>query len=496
MSYVPAMSLYMLIEPRDPDLLRLVEAAVLEGRPLAIAAKRSGKYMSKYWDWPTLSWMDSGFPSIHVDHMTGPTDYNAAFSLKESTLAGGPLIFQDIASFQELIAFARNHEALRARLLPPTAKDRPDDPQFESLLELGVIGMATAIIDRTIHLFGDRDVSPTDFRQIYLELEAPYFDDKLAIEILVPIALTKFEAEGRMQLADNVFLERMDDPTHLARYPRSLWWSPAHGLVISAATHALVLSRYEMPVINKWQRDFGHLDLYPVDIVDRFFAALRLVAGFDTGYAQIVLRPVGWAEHYMETLPPLIPGPSVHRYPNRFDNYGWLVKDRRVVSEEELAETASIFSELLAAPAPISLASRRLNSAMLRDDETDSVVDLCTGLEALLTDETRTEMTHKLALRAAAITSLSGDFQYPPPQVFKAVKRIYEYRSRLVHGRADAEIYRTIQDLEPPNNEVPTVATELLRRVLRTLLQHPAYLETSKVDAELIVAALGKASEE
>jgi hypothetical protein len=40
---------------------------------------------------------------------------------------------------------------------------------------------------------------------------------------------------------------------------------------------------------------------------------------------------------------------------------------------------------------------------MLREQEADSVLDLLIGLEALLGDQTTTEVTHKLAIRAAAV---------------------------------------------------------------------------------------------
>jgi hypothetical protein len=482
------MSLYSLIPPRDPELLRLVEAVVLQGRSLAIKAKSEGKRISSYQSWPELSWLESGFPSVHVSPFSGPVDYSQAFSAKEDRFAG-PVIYSDLPSFQNLISYAQHSEQLRARLLPP--RRQLNDPIADDLLRFEIVHIATAIIDRTMHTYGDEEINTAAFRKFYLEMEAPLFDDQLSIEILTPIALTKFEAEERMELAANIFLERMDDGTHQARYPRSSLWLPAQGIVISAATHALVLSNYVMPATNVWERYRSELSLYPVDVVDRFFAALRLVTGIQTGYAQIVLRPIAWAEDYMATLPPLIAGPSVHRYPDRFDNYGWLAKDRHLVTANELSEVASTFSDLLDAPDAISLATRRLNSAMLRTDEADSIIDLCIGLEALLTDETQTEMTHKLALRIAALSTLSEERKYTPEQVFRAVKRIYNYRSKLVHGRTDAASHRTIPFLEPPHNQAPDVAADLLRQVVRTLLRHASYLTPSKIDIELIAAGMG-----
>ena len=481
------MWLHMLIEPRDQEWLQRVEAAVMQGRPLVVAAKQAGRYIPSYWNWPELSWFKSGFPSVFLKKLDGPMDYAEAFSSKEGEVAGA-VIYRDLESFQDLIAYGRTNERIRSHLLRPGVDY--DAPILSNLLEFGIVDFATRIIDRSLHVHGlDVEIEASDIRQFYLELEAPYYEDELGIEILVPIALTRFESDGRVKLAENVSLERLDDQSHQARFPRASAWSPASDNVIAAATHALVLSQYVMPSESIWDRHRSKLGFYPVEVVDRFFAALRLVTGIDTGYAQIVLRPVGWAEDYMATLPPLIPGPSVHSYPDDFEQFGWLVEDREVVTVDQLSEVASTFQELQAAPDPMSLATRRLNSAALRSDEVDSIIDLCIGLEALLTDETHTEMTHKLALRVAALSKLL-ESRYAPDDVFRAVKRIYNYRSKLVHGKADAADHRTISFLEPPRNQAPEVAAYLLGRVITTLLRSPQYLSPEKIDIDLITGEM------
>ncbi|HJP66419.1 MAG TPA: hypothetical protein VKA30_08970 [Actinomycetota bacterium] len=227
-----------------------------------------------------------------------------------------------------------------------------------------------------------------------------------------------------------------------------------------------------------------------MDVVDRFFAALRIATGIETGYAQIVLRPIGWAEDYLGTLPPLIPGPVVRRYPPRFDDYGWLVKDRPVVTESQLTEVKDVFAALRDAAPQVLLATDRLNSAMLRSDEADSILDICIGLESLLTSDESTEVTHKLALRVAALLALS-DGSRPPADVFSSVKRIYKYRSRLVHGRADAAALAYSQDRGERVVTV-TLAREYLRQIIRTLLDYPKYLDPNLIDRDLIAASLGK----
>ncbi|HJP66418.1 MAG TPA: hypothetical protein VKA30_08965 [Actinomycetota bacterium] len=149
-----------------------------------------------------------------------------------------------------VLEYARSNARIRSHFLPPNiAPEREED-----ILAFGAIGLVTSLIDRLIQIFGSAEVTPSDVRGIYVELEAPVLEESLDVEIVVPVALTKFATAGAWSLGGAAFIEEMDDATHLARYPRDSLWLPAHGIVVSAATHALVLGGYEMRSQNIWER--------------------------------------------------------------------------------------------------------------------------------------------------------------------------------------------------------------------------------------------------
>jgi hypothetical protein len=122
-----------------------------------------------------------------------------------------------------------------------------------------------------------------------------------------------------------------------------------------------------------------------------------------------------------------------HRYPEHFDDAGW-TREMVVVPKVELDPIPQMYGALEAAPANVQLAARRAVRAVLRSDDEDETLDATIGIEALLLgNRDRDEMTHRMAQRAAAVLSLDG---YEPTEVYRLIKKVYEHRSAIVHGRS------------------------------------------------------------
>jgi hypothetical protein len=181
----------------------------------------------------------------------------------------------------------------------------------------------------------------------------------------------------------------------------------------------------------------------------------------------------------------LFKGSVARRYPPGFDDYGWL-RAPWTVTEAEMAASANTLVELQTCPKSLRLASRRLSSAALRVDEDDAVLDLCIALEAALGDQQRSEMTYKLGVRAAAVLGLEDPQQETPTTILQRVKRLYDWRSAIVHGAdaAKARLKFAGEDVQMGGLEI---ATSLVRRVLRQLVQHPALRKAHAIDSGLLL---------
>lgn len=140
-------------------------------------------------------------------------------------------------------------------------------------------------------------------------------------------------------------------------------------------------------------------------------------------------RPLGFSDFDLDLdldyKPP--PPESFRRYSGPFDYEEYKLDDEGLelfakFYENHWPETAE--SE------PLYVAIARFSSACEKWTLADRLIDLMIGLEALFGE--RNEITYKIALRTAS-------FLYPPGEertdAFYKIKRIYEERSNLVHGR-------------------------------------------------------------
>ena len=137
------------------------------------------------------------------------------------------------------------------------------------------------------------------------------------------------------------------------------------------------------------------------------------------------------------------------------------------------------------------LAGRRLNSALLRTNEEDSILDVTMGLETLLTSDTRTEITYKLAMRAAALSTIEKFEALSPEDVFKHCKKIYDYRSSVIHSSKKSKKQRIIKLDEEKEISTVRLGVNILRCVVKALSHHLEYLNSEKLD-KLLVTTRGQ----
>lgn len=148
-----------------------------------------------------------------------------------------------------------------------------------------------------------------------------------------------------------------------------------------------------------------------------------------------------------------------------------------------------VASELLSAQ--LRFASRRLNLCYLREDEEDAILDATIGLESLLVGGEKNEITHKLALRMAALSTLDAGNQRGPVDIFRDIKEIYRFRSAMAHGSNKSSQKREIAIRK--GEAIPTVvaAINYLRMALGILLNHAEYRDLAKIDEVLLLGRLG-----
>jgi hypothetical protein len=471
----------------DQGLFELASTCIGEAHELVRAREALDAWIPSVSQYPSLSQFDFGWPNIsHSVLGSNVPHYSGLFGPVKSDML--PFAYSDIAHMEELVGFARTHERLADYYSLPI-----DGETADRLFRMQVADIVVDVLDRALHLYGD-EFSDDQLREVYAEFEMGVLVEPLPVAIVVPVALTPFDFDGRVEISEGLGLERMSDEWQLARAPKGQQHGEGAGaspVVVGAATHALVLDHWELPNRKGFSNLQTHrLGFYPLEEIERFFEALRIVTGMQTGFAQISIRPIGWAHRWVAGLPAIFPGALGRRYPAWFDDWGWLRQPPAPISTEQVSEIAGVYDDLKHVGSKIGVASRRLSAAMLRDSEDDAIIDLCIGLEAALGDTSHAEITHKLALRTAAVVSASTSMD--PQLVFKQVKGIYNVRSEVVHGKSGQRRWSVVG----PDGDLPaiTAATELLRLVLAALLERPEWRDPQRVDG-LVLAGLAEQPE-
>jgi len=407
---------------------------------------------------PEFSANKYGWPSVIRSQILldtpHPVDWSSVVSVNQDRL-GSPTI-SAVPQLADLAAFIRMDDELAKRLTLPGIET---SDLRERWLDHDTLELVGDIVGRSVGLGADTDA---ELLAIYLERERAIFNAKLSVDVVVPILLTQFDTE-HFAISKDVRIERMDEATNASRAPHL--HSTVNPFLQAAATHAVVLSGLEIANPGPGPRSATRGSQIDSRIADVAFQAIEIASSTPVGYAQILLRPIGWSDGWTHDLPPIETVNTVRRYPPAFDEQGWNTAGRSIALSG-LTTLPKIFENLSRALPRVELAARRLFQSDLRVDEDDILIDACIGIEALL-GEGRDELTHRMSLRAAAALS-TGSASADPRAIYDLTKKVYAERSTVVHGGIRKKQTIRLGDQE---FSTPRSAWVLLRYLLLSALE-------------------------
>lgn len=476
-------------KPKDPILFGLVAKAVRAGIEAVHKRQRSGQFIARHYKFPKLDRFHNGMP--HLCIATGdeaPFDYRHALNSSDS-----PVNCDTMPDFIELVNYAKEsqHSFLKARNDREMLVKHIADPEEKSriadfLFRYDVNQLPLSVIERWLHSNNGNDTPDNeDILAWYLLLESSILDDEseLVSDVIIPIIMVSFDFDELSFTLDGIdaSLSRMTQGIQLARAPDD-WTSSTHRVVVGCATHAL-----ELKNVSSLADLTTRMDGSILPIVESFFSSMRICLAAETGYAQLLLQPKGWARSFKASLPFIETVRTMKQYPAWFENFAWLSNEIRSFSEEEALSVVQTCNSLRSAKGDVSrrlnIAGRRISYCHLRDKLEDAVLDIGIALESLLSDSSRSAISDKLAQRVAALSRFypSGDNAW---LIYRKIKNFYHLRSEIVHGssKEDSEAL-----------ELFRYALYHTRNVIRVLTEKPRYLqEPGRIELELL---LGKPSD-
>jgi hypothetical protein len=471
-------------EVLDPELWGRVSVAIPAVNALIDKHLAAGRWVPSA-SLPTMSaFSDSGWPNIQIPLLGGKEtpDYSRMFGLTSGKFT--PYSYSDVPELADVVNYVTSRTDLVERLdWVPESAQAPDELNMW-LVKHQAADLVLSVVDRARSLSRPYDLET--LLTAYRERERSILAPELDADLVAPLVLTNFELDEVLELGNGVRLEKLDEPTQLARARDHYSIEAVPPVVSGAATHAVVVTGVKIDnsswVSRMWR---GREPTIPFEKLDLVIECLRVVTHTPTGYAQLFLRPIGWADRWKHALPPVVDVGVFRRYPPVFDDYGWL-KKMPLVGADQLAALPKVFKSASSADKPTRLALRRLSLADLRDDHDDKLVDACIGIEALLSDDS-IEIAHKIATRGAAALATRIAEPIDAQNTFRMLKSVYERRSFLVHG-GTGKRSKVIFELNGAKIPMSALATILLQKLLLSRLTSDPAWTIRDLDGELLLS--------
>ena len=470
---------------------KLAKDALREGVLEVGKVRDAGKYIGKYYDFPNLSFGKNGLPKLSSAIGNGPPEYRSCF-----VSYGGDAHIKEneLTSFKNLVDFVRSNPSLYRRFVI----DLKTENAREITHDAGPVIIISCIkdtVERYLHRYKESQFEDEKAADVLASTISYIFNRQLNIDIAIPILFLRFDFD-EFELTDQIFVRKISDGEQKARYKIKSYNTSVHDSVVNCATHALVFKNWSVEnAESMWFFDIlTNASAYPIDQIDQFFGALRICSSIKTGYSQIYAVAQGWEASCMADLPHLN-GVTVRSYPSLFEEFYWNSDDVPEISCRKMNEVKVVFEKIRSAKEnAISLALKRLNRCLVRDDEEDAVLDATIALEALLSDGNQ-EMTHKLAMRVGALSKIAENSTMTPAQAFSDIKNIYGYRSAIVHGSKNPDKKRLIKKADEKSATAHDLLIEYLRMTLMVLLKNERYRNPSVIDEELLLGLHGTLDE-
>ena len=356
--------------------------------------------------------------------------------------------------------------------------------------EYAIKRFISEIVERYLYGIQAAKEVPNDLK----EKISPYVEEKLIryignslkIDIYVPICLATFQDET-IKLSDDVEIVRIPEAVQKSRKQACTYESYNEDGVAACATHMIVFHGYcfkneEYFSINSATRN---INAYPTNDINIIFSIIRIVTGYSIGYEQILSYPIDWIDDFCADLVPLYGAKTRFVNAKEYEKM-WLHLPVGYVDSEQARLIQKLYTTVTALDenktnGKLFFALKRLNRCMLRDENDDMAIDATIGLESLLAGGTKGEITYTISNRIPVVFKHEPSVTYKPNECRAIMKKIYNYRSVMVHGGTlkQADKFHTINGV---NIEIDKIAVDFLRQTLLFVINNPEYLDAKKFD--------------
>lgn len=465
---------------QDEVLYQNIKILTKNTLPLIAQAIKDTFYPIDIDGYPNLTYNKKGFPSISKYPSIPDVAQFLGYSRYEKT----PVI--NLSHSNEFTT-AYDHLYNLPNIRYYFIANQKDPAKSEKFVGYLCEDLIESIISRYYYLHG-QDFNETNFKNIYLPIETYIYAKEIWFDIAVPILFIKFESD-HIEISDKIIIRKISDEANRSRHKLTTYSPAVVDSVYMSATHELVLKDYYLKKPENWfNNPFTNPNIYPDTILEKFFSILEISTGYESGYAQWIVYPHDWADSYSADILPL-KGTTIRKYPTFFDDYYWNHETFPEIDNEQAKLVSSLFNKiLLSKENKLEIALKRYYKSLMRQEEEDIILDLIIALEILLGDNEKSEITHKLALRLSVlICRYNNANEQDPLTIFKNVKKIYAYRSSIVHGSHKVSQKREIKLESDKTIPIVELAKDYLSELLKIVILQPKHLNADENDKMLLI---------
>ncbi len=277
--------------PLKPELFQLAAAAVRDGLAEMREAmrKNSRLYIPRQWNWYEVKIGENGMPTFSKNERAAPFDYSYLFG----SASNADIDENAITSFQALIdslVVDREYQAtLRYGFRPDIS-----DAQLLNAAQAYAGMIPAELVEQYQIVHPDEAFEAERFLPLYLRWEEGVFAEQVPADVVIPMLMIQ-AAFDEYRLGPNVFIRRMDEPFQQARAALLDSAYHVHKWASAAATPAIViegrtLSQAQRHGLTGFPWELDDPAIYPISVIDKALAAIRIATGFQTGYAQALIH--------------------------------------------------------------------------------------------------------------------------------------------------------------------------------------------------------------
>lgn len=385
---------------------------------------------------------------------------------------------EEFDSYKTLLSYCLENEEIKNHI-NGNRSSNTNEERLKFHLSQMIKRITSFLIESVIKDTNKTEFNDESFNKFFNVISNTIFGAFHSVDLLIPIPFMKFSCD-EYAFSDCFLIQKMSEELQISRmfaYDSSDFAFPVHKNITSSATHAFVIKSAMKDKLNDYysqafQTDFDiiYRELFKsmfLYVIENLFITLQLVSKNEVGFTQIIALKDNWGLERIAYLPSLS-CINVKEYPDTWEDEKWQKRKEPPieVNEEQLNAVKEIFLKLNSlndknkGHKRIILSKKRFLTSNLKNQDNDSIIDIAIGLEALFTDDQKTEIAYRLANRIASVYK-SLDYKIKDPNVlYDLAKRIYKCRSDLVHGT------------QPQDFVCLSDARELLGSVLKYFLQN------------------------